>query len=33
MVQLRGMGFANDQAMRRALVEAGGDVARAVELL
>ena len=33
MVQLRGMGFANDQAMRRALGEAGGDVARAVELL
>lgn len=33
LAQLRGMGFADDQAMRRALGEAGGDVARAVELL
>ena len=33
MVQLRGMGFVDESGMRRALQEAGGDVAAAIELL
>jgi len=33
MAQLRGMGFVDEAAMRRALGEAAGDVAGALELL
>ena len=33
VAQLRGMGFTDEPAMRRALGEAGGDVAAALELL
>mmetsp|Transcript_16589 Transcript_16589/g.33400 ORF Transcript_16589/g.33400 Transcript_16589/m.33400 type:complete len:87 (-) Transcript_16589:231-491(-) len=33
VAQLRGMGFTDERAMRRALSEAGGDVAAAVAVL
>ena len=33
VAQLRGMGFTDERAMRRALSEAGGDVAAALEVL
>eukprot|EP00961_Rhodomonas_salina_P261231 3530449-Rhodomonas_salina.1 len=33
IAQLRGMGFKDERAMRRALVEVGGDVSAALELL
>jgi len=33
VAQLRGMGFTDERAMRRALSEAGGDVMAALEML
>ena len=33
MAQLRGMGFKNERAMRRALAEAAGDIEAALERL
>jgi hypothetical protein len=33
VAQLKGMGFADERAMRHALAEAGGDVAAAAQLL